>query len=548
MIELRLISAKDLRRLRWLLATWLLVVAGRVVLQSVMADVAFDDNVLQLTLGNLWPLLAVADVLLLVLLVSRLIHDEPLVGADAFWLTRPIRPTMLMITKLVFAAIFLVAAPIVVQSAAAAAVAHDARSILAMIPALLVGQLLWVAVLVTVASLTATTTRFLLTLVAVVAALVLAISIAVTSMTPKLDGLRDTLLPDETGEVLFVCLVLAVGGAVMNSQYRMRQVRRSIVIGVGAAVVGAIVVAWWPWHFAKPVEPDPGTWARDPRTAPVVDRDLPPYVFDLPSRYWIASGEKKQVAMPIRLTGMPATYAATMSIQSKLLFSDGTTIESSQTGSAPVRLPESQARSSDSESTLRAAMAPARQLMHPESDWVNWPTVLVVSDADLTRYGTQPGRLTMDMTVLLLETHIVGSLPLVDGATTGVKPRFELRRTLSRGGRFVALIRAIGERSDNGPHQLQFVLRNNRRSEFMLGNSEPLTANAVQLGGLTFSQFSGSADFSDLLVSYPPRGGPYASAALDADWLRDADIVVVDRTYRGRLSRTLTVDGFTMKR
>jgi len=35
---------------------------------------------------------------------------------------------------------------------------------------------------------------------------------------------------------------------------------------------------------------------------------------------------------------------------------------------------------------------------------------------------------------------------------------------------------------------------------------------------------------------------------LTADWLSDADIAVLDTTYRGRVSRSLTVDEFRMKR
>src|SRR5262249_31038596 len=153
MTELRIIFAKDLRRLRWLIAAWLTVVAARVVLRSVLGDVAFAAGVLQLTVVTVSELLVLLDVLLLLVLVSRLIDAEPLVNPDAFWLTRPIRPTRLMTEKLVFAAVWLIAAPVLVQSVAALAITHDAPRTMMAVPSAVLGQLFWVVVLLALATL-----------------------------------------------------------------------------------------------------------------------------------------------------------------------------------------------------------------------------------------------------------------------------------------------------------------------------------------------------------------------------------------------------------
>src|SRR5204863_9213972 len=100
MMPVRHVFAKDLRRLRWPLAGWLAVVVVRVVAAAAVSESAFAPAAVEAAIQNVSALLTIADILMLVLLVSWLVHDEPLTSADAFWLTRPIRPTMLMLAKL----------------------------------------------------------------------------------------------------------------------------------------------------------------------------------------------------------------------------------------------------------------------------------------------------------------------------------------------------------------------------------------------------------------------------------------------------------------
>src|SRR5438552_3079009 len=81
---------KDLRRLRWVIIAWIAVVVARLILKTAGAELSFDAMRRQFVVGNVSELLLFSEILLLALIVSGLVHDEPLVGADAFWLTRPI--------------------------------------------------------------------------------------------------------------------------------------------------------------------------------------------------------------------------------------------------------------------------------------------------------------------------------------------------------------------------------------------------------------------------------------------------------------------------
>ena len=105
------IFKKDLRRLRWALVAWIAVVAARLILKTFGAELSFGTVGLQIVISNISDLLLFAGILLLALIVSGLVHNEPLVGADAFWLTRPIGRSALLSAKLLFAVLFLVAVP-----------------------------------------------------------------------------------------------------------------------------------------------------------------------------------------------------------------------------------------------------------------------------------------------------------------------------------------------------------------------------------------------------------------------------------------------------
>src|SRR5712691_11720427 len=164
------ILRKDLRRLGWPLMAWVLIVAGRMIVATTGAAAAFGNLGLQLTVDNLSVLVTVIDLLMLALLVSWLVHDEPLVGVDAFWLTRPIDPLRLMAAKLVFAAVFLVAAPVAGESIAVAAIAGGFHDAVRAAPGLALARTWWMLLLLALAALTPSLIRFLLVIVVGVAA------------------------------------------------------------------------------------------------------------------------------------------------------------------------------------------------------------------------------------------------------------------------------------------------------------------------------------------------------------------------------------------
>ena len=91
MTQLLHLVRKDVRRLRWPIATWMGILAVRVFLATVGPTLAIEGLGAQIAFREMEGAVAALEKLMLALLVARLVHEEPLVGLHAFWLTRPFR-------------------------------------------------------------------------------------------------------------------------------------------------------------------------------------------------------------------------------------------------------------------------------------------------------------------------------------------------------------------------------------------------------------------------------------------------------------------------
>jgi ABC-type transport system involved in multi-copper enzyme maturation permease subunit len=553
------ILGKDLRRLRWLLLAWLVVVFSRVAVTAARSDLAFEDITRQLALDNVSGLLMFVDMLMLVLLVSLLVHDEPLVGADAFWLTRPIPRATLMMAKLVFAGLFLIAAPAIVQSTAVASVTRAAGHSVRLIPGRLFSQSLWVAAVMAVASLTGSLTRFLLAMVGAGAAVVLA-SAAFTTlifMTAEETSYPSPGLADLTTVIVGSWLCLAVAVAVVAMQYRVRRQRLAFSVGIAGLIVSASLAEVWPWRFARVSEPDPGAWSRDPaRVAAVLTAGEPHVSDELGIRR--RAMPRKQIAAPIRFAGVPPRYVSSVGVRSRLEFPDGSAVQSAQGISVPVRRDGGDPWLFDSTAPVRAAL-PQIRLLQPSDEprFTQWPVVLTVTADEYQRFGATPGRLTATIEAFLQESRLVGSIPLVEGARLGAESlQFELRRVVRRPDGCSVLLREIAEGAGRPgiPRSFRYLLRNRPRGEAVLGDNEQITngslsfSNAVLFGGWSVEGRSASGfGFFDRVERYPARSTFTTAGQIDAGWLADADLAVIETVYAGRVSRPLVVEEFRMR-
>ena len=557
------IIRKDLRRLRWLLVAWVVIIIGRLALNVAGSSVEPVDAGLRLVIGNLSSLVGLVEMLMWGLLISLLVHDEPLVGADAFWLTRPIETNALMTAKLALAGLFLILGPSVREVIEMAWFGASPRDVLVAAPSFLFTQAFWMLMLLALAVLTPSLTRFVLTIAAGALSFVVAIgaitTLLVLSRSEEREYVEAPLMPDSTAGIVATLLLMCVVFGVIVYQYRHRWLSRAILIGGSGAVAAVIVASMWPWHFARGLEPDPGAWAHDSTRTPArLDATSPPKVSELPSLR-PAKIPKKQVATRIDLVGTPPEYAVgSIGVRARLTFSDGTTIVSAQQNGAYVlRFAGDQPLYRPTQ--LQAVLGDTHLASNARRDFASiMPVLLRVTDADYQRYGDQPGHLSATVDFALTKFRVFGSLPLSAGAAMRDRTdRFDVVRVLRRSDGCELFVRHISVRpiwAGRVPRQFHYVLRNVGRGEAIEGDAQELMPlGELNVAGALFGvtiDGSGAGGFSvwHELLRYP-SGAMSASPTprIDSAWLDGAELVVIESAYAGHVTRTLDIEGFRMR-
>ena len=261
---------------------------------------------------------------------------------------------------------------------------------------------------------------------------------------------------------------------------------------------------------------------------------------------------KKQIAVPIRLAGVPPQYPKSIGVRSRLEFPDGSFVQSAQGDTVTVPRDSGDQSVSDHMAPVRAALQPA-SLLAPLDDprSAQWPVVLTVTADDYERYGRTPGRLTATVEAFLHESRLVGSIPLVEGAVLqALSARFELRRVRKRSDGCSVLIRQVAATGrPNVSRSYQYFLRNAQRAEAVPGENQQIMFHSMPfrflpLGGWSFDvPFAAPFGFLDHAQSYSSR----TTRQIDADWIAGADLAVIETAYAGRVSRSLVIEGFRMR-
>ena len=146
------IVRKDFQYLRYYLAGWL----GLVILRAAVIGYGpLDSGIWDFSTFNFYEVLAwFPQICLLLVIVSRLVQDDALVGSTAFWLGRPITGRQLLLGKSLFLALFVIFPLFVVELLLLSFHGVTLRDVFRSIPQILALELLLLSVLLLVAALT----------------------------------------------------------------------------------------------------------------------------------------------------------------------------------------------------------------------------------------------------------------------------------------------------------------------------------------------------------------------------------------------------------
>jgi hypothetical protein len=564
--QTRHIVRKDLRRLRWLLVLWGVLLAGRVAFAAFRG--AIDEAaVSEFALLQLSGMMGTLETILLALIAAQLVQDEPLVGLNAFWLTRPYSWRALLAAKLAIAAVAFVLLTLVADLATMTLFGAGPVAMARASSIFVASRLMWTLPLFVIAALTPSIAVFALTIIGAIAAFSLVVAILIGIATFSIDETETYLplaLPDPTTEIVGLIVFVIAAVAVIVYQYRHRR----WPVAAGLAVVGLlatmVVPAYWPWSFARPSPPDPGAWATDAtRTPAVVDRSA--------AMQMTHSGEYdprrpiRSVHAPLTLAGLPADMSQRMvGVRATWTLADGTTIRSSQTGQKIGRV-ELRSSTMASGVPIRGALGDVNLLNAADPrGWEPWPTLLSLSEEQYARYRGRTGRFSAQVDFPLMRTTVRGALPLRAGAALADDTsRIEVIRVERRTDAYALTVRrwrANSMLTKGSQREHHYVLRNPRDRSVVVSNrgsysdfgggsvsvSGPLGLPLLLLGGAGGPASEGFSMQTEAFL-YPLRiDFDGRVTELDEAWFQAAELVVLETNYAGTVTRPLVIEDFTI--
>jgi hypothetical protein len=312
---------KDLRAVAFLSLIWIFLMALEVALQ--LTGAASQPYVQPPPpLEILQQMLPFAEVVIAALIVSLVIHEDPLVDARAFWLTRPIPRGQLFLAKLTTIAMVIVT-PALVALAVLLAWYH--------VPPLYMVRagfevVLWLAfpllLLAAAAAFTSTVSRYLALLVGVLFTTLAVVGWMETFQPPQVRVFEAPLprVADPALPVTVIIILIAGFCAAIHQFYRRRDWRIALGCIVLVAGTATLVARNWPgFTFFEPPGTATGAWTASARLRLLDGRKMMVSAFN--------ARELRSVSAPLVLDGLPNGWSATpFTLNGQLTRADGTVL------------------------------------------------------------------------------------------------------------------------------------------------------------------------------------------------------------------------------
>jgi hypothetical protein len=550
----------DTRRFAGVLIAWVVLVSALTVLDVVRPT--FASVRVQEVLSIVHSLLGGARSVLLVVLVASVVHLHPLVGSDAFWLTRPVPPLLLLAAKgaLLWPAVVLLL--VVAEATVMSVYGVTPRTMTLVSLQTLLNETLWLLLIMAGAAVTLNLARFALlcggALVAL--ALLLASALAIAMANMNFDGPEEIAVADDGTSSLVAAVLTGIAGVVfLVVQYRSRSRVRAVLAGTAALAV-ALTVSWV-WNvplLAQPVELPP--WTRDDSNARL-SADWSTLRVTDGLRMFDDVQVKRLVTATVAVDSLPPPWSASVTLAgSTLRFRDGTTLTSASSRAyASVSLVGS---ASQGAGDAVATMLGVQRLFGGGPTRADTCPLLVVSSEELDRAaraeGRDEGRYEGRFHVQLTQHEIEGILPLERGAIHHLGDhRISIQGVVHSSNALALFVSESQASSSLKPApwaQFSFYLRNGDRREGVLGSADEIAREGLLPGMLLTGWIFGAGrygtgfDARARLLRFPARlGSDEETPALDQRWLSGAELVIVrSTTTAAALQRILRTETFSL--
>ncbi len=246
------IFRKDFRHLRVYLAGWL----GLLIVAPFVVALEFPMQYLSIVLiGSL-------KIVLMALIVSRLVHDDSVVGSTSFWLSRPVSNWQLLAAKSFFLVGTLIFPTLLVEVLMLLFYGVTVTDILRSFPETLFYTYVAVAILMVLAALTRNLLQMLafgvVSVVAMTLFALVILGISDSSLRLPIDPMARMSLQSSRWIGFFLCLT-ATAGIMVCVQYLTRRTKPNVILTLSALFLCILLpVQFWTWDLVAAVrKPEP---------------------------------------------------------------------------------------------------------------------------------------------------------------------------------------------------------------------------------------------------------------------------------------------------
>ncbi len=553
----------DVRRFRLLLAAWVLIQIADTIFQGVQPALSMDSRLLT-SVDLLAAMLYLTRWFGLVVIIPLVVQAHPLVGSDAFWMTRPISWRALFASKAVLLGTMMVVVPALCELALMLASRVPLVDVAFVTLQSILFQAFWLFLIMALSATRRTLAGFALVVGSLLVALVLLFNIVIAVVVrnmpegPQLTVVAGRSVANPTAGVVVLMVVIAAAIAQLVVQYRTRSITASVGVGLAGVAVAILIVLKWPSH--EPQVPVPEWANRQSALRLVADSEKGEFKLLENGARWSDSDGWQIGSVRLRLSGVEGGWLGTVRLaDGTVQFPDGTTLATAGNGysSSPV------AFESVDDSPRRVAMrhvlgvSRVRELSYDRFTVEAMPAI-VVKQADYKRYAGAIGTYRGHFLVDLDHFEIAATLPLEPGAEFQDRRRRivldqVIRQAQSASIRLREFTAATMFDADELP-PVSFYLRNRDTAEAVAGLAREGGGMSAGIGmplfvvGLHVSGGGRGTGFvvTGNLIRFPEAPSEEPIVGINADWLSHAELVVVTTVPSGSVSRTLEISNFAI--
>lgn len=543
--------AWDVRCLRFYLASWL----GLVVLQAALLvsyiglpdpffppDSDFPSEVREVLLALFTWLVAVLKICLLAVLVARLVHKDPTIGATAFWLSRPVSRARLLAGKSLFLLLAVILPSLLVEAVLLLICGVTPQDTLRSVPQILFLTVLAVASLTMLAAVTTNLARTSLLGVLAFLGLAVVVTLLLAWRTARRALVSDFVSDFGIGLPGASLVLVATALTVIAHQYLTRRTVGSRVLLFSGVALSSWFLASWGLHTmtrgAVPAD-DPGIPDAARIGAGIERRSLSlGRARVVESRFGPPLGATEAGSILLKGTVAldplpPGALATPVRISARLRSRFGASVStrflSRRREWEPVPSNLAKPPIDPGEAALLARLP-------RDAVWL-----FRLSESDYERYRGVPlvysGRVSF-----VVQRPQVAAMPLVEGSRLhrGSNQARILGIGRRRGSLTVRLSETRHRLRGEGETETRWLLVNRLRGEVLPGNS--LDSTAISSPPLLSRILPMLEARRSRLGFRPPAGG----VEMDAAWIEGAELVRLETSNLGRFSKRVRMEDLVL--